>query len=197
MSLKKQFAVTLASVGLGAALIGGGTFAYFNDKEEVNNTFAAGTLDLSVNPEVVFDLDDMKPGDYSIRNYQIENNGTLDIGKVYLSTDYTVVDANNNNGSEDLGEHLFVEFKWNWDNGTIPVFNKSMAELKALTGSDRPNIAEAYFAATGTHLPPGDLDDIIVGISFRDNGADQNVFQGDELKVKWGFEATQTEGEAK
>ncbi|MGC5325279.1 TasA family protein [Brevibacillus sp. SYSU BS000544] len=197
MSLKKQFALTLASVGLGAALIGGGTFAYFSDTAEVNNTFAAGTLDLAVNPSVVFDITDMKPGDWANRIYTIENNGTLDIGSVYLTTEYNVTDAKGDNGNADLGDHIYVNVKWNLDNGTFPVFNKSFSELKALTGSDRPNIAEAYFTATGTHLPPGDLDDIIVQVEFRDNGQDQNVFQGDKLDVKWKFEATQTDGEEK
>lgn len=196
MNLKKQFALTLASVGLGAALIGGGTFAYFNDTEEVNNTFAAGTLDLSVDPSVVFNLENLKPGDWSTRAYQISNNGTLDIHDVYLSTEVTETDANGDNGGESLAEHIYVNFKWNIDNGSVPVFDLSLAELQALTGDDRPNIAEAYWAATGTDLPPGDLDNVLVQIEFRDNGEDQNKFQGDSIEVKWTFEATQGEGEA-
>ncbi|WP_134685515.1 TasA family protein [Brevibacillus migulae] len=196
MNLKKQFALTLASVGLGAALIGGGTFAYFSDTAEVNNTFAAGTLDLSVDPTVVFDLENMKPGDWSTRAYSIINDGTLDIGNVYLSTEVTETDAKGDNGGESLDEHIYVNFKWNIDNGSVPVFDMSLAELKEKTGTDRPNIAEAWWAATGTDLPPGDLDDILVQIEFRDNGENQNKFQGDSIQVKWTFEATQGEGEA-
>lgn len=38
------------TAALGLSLIGGGTFAYFSDSETTNNTFAAGTLDLAVEP---------------------------------------------------------------------------------------------------------------------------------------------------
>ena len=50
MSLKKKLGLGIASAVLGISLIGGGTFAYFSDTEVSNNTFAAGTLDLAVNP---------------------------------------------------------------------------------------------------------------------------------------------------
>ncbi len=196
MSLKKQFAMTLASVGLGAALIGGGTFAYFSDTETVSNSFAAGTLDLSVSPKVVFDIENMKPGDWAYREYNIANNGTLDIKNVYLTTNYTVTDANSNN-TDDFGKHLRVNVKWNYDNGEVVVLHKTLAELKALTGSSRPDLAEAYWHATGHHLPPGDVDTLGVVMEFVDNGGDQNQFQGDSAKVTWKLDATQTAGEEK
>ena len=47
MGLKKKLGLGVASMALGASLIGGGTFAYFNDTETASgNTFAAGTIDL-------------------------------------------------------------------------------------------------------------------------------------------------------
>ena len=52
----------VASAALGLSLIGGGTFAYFSDKEVSNNTFAAGTLDLALNPKTIVDIKDLKPG---------------------------------------------------------------------------------------------------------------------------------------
>ena len=61
MSLKKKLGMGVASA-LGLALIGGGTFAFFSDKEVSNNTFAAGTLDLTLNPKTLVDIKDLKPG---------------------------------------------------------------------------------------------------------------------------------------
>ncbi len=55
--------------------------------------FAAGTLDLSVNPEVVINVDNIKPGDEMERGFQLVNKGTLAIGDVKLLTDYSVIDA--------------------------------------------------------------------------------------------------------
>ena len=62
MSLKKKLGMGVASAALGLSLIGGGTFAYFSDKEVSNNTFAAGTLDLALNPKTIVDIKDLKPG---------------------------------------------------------------------------------------------------------------------------------------
>ena len=51
MSIKKKLAMGIATGALAVSMIGGGTYAYFNDVETSENTFAAGTLDLAVNPE--------------------------------------------------------------------------------------------------------------------------------------------------
>ncbi|MFS0558144.1 TasA family protein [Brevibacillus sp. 179-C9.3 HS] len=194
MNLKKQFAVTLASVGLGAALIGGGTFAYFSDQEKVENTFAAGTLDLAVSPSVVFDLKHMKPGDKAKRSYKITNNGTLDIQNVFLTSKYTVTDANNNNAGEDLGKHLRVNIIYNIDNRDTIVWSDTLAELQSKQGKDRPDLLKSLFERTGELLKPKEIDDIRVEIEFVENDKDQNVFQGDSVKLDWTFDATQTKG---
>src|SRR5699024_11258352 len=65
-----------------------------------NNTFAAGSLDLSVNPETIVNIDNLKPGDEVTREFDISNEGTLDITKVLLDTSYTVDDANGDNTGE-------------------------------------------------------------------------------------------------
>lgn len=83
MSLKKQFAVTLASVGLGAALIGGGTFALFtSEAQNTGNTFAAGSVEVSLDkPDgtLYFDVKDIAPGDTGSRTVTVRNGGTLQL----------------------------------------------------------------------------------------------------------------------
>src|SRR5690606_22194376 len=111
---KKKLGMGIASAALGIALVGGGTFAYFSDTEVSNNKFAAGTLDLAVNPSVVIDVDNLKPGDVMVREFLLENNGTLDISKVDLSTAYTVFGDHDNNG-DDFGKHIKVLFLENAD----------------------------------------------------------------------------------
>ena len=90
MTIKKQLSMGLMSAVLGVSLIGGGTYAYFSDSVVTQNTFAAGTLDLSVNPTQLINVDNIKPGDSFLRDFELVNNGSLDIGKVLLETDYTV-----------------------------------------------------------------------------------------------------------
>ena len=46
-----------------------------------------------MNPEVVINVDNLKPGDEMERGFQLVNKGTLAIGDVKLLTDYSVIDA--------------------------------------------------------------------------------------------------------
>src|SRR5690625_5248717 len=108
MNIKKQLGIGIMSAALGISLIGGGTFAYFSDSETTENTFAAGTLDLSAEPTEIINVDNIKPGDSMVRTFELHNDGSLDISRVYLDTEYTVDDAEGNN-TEDFGEHIEVE----------------------------------------------------------------------------------------
>ena len=47
-----------------------------------------------------------------IRTFELQNNGTLDIEKVLLETNYSVIDAKNDN-TDDFGKHIEVEFLYN------------------------------------------------------------------------------------
>ncbi|MDF2679299.1 MAG: Spore coat-associated protein [Brevibacillus sp.] len=93
MNIKKQFALSLASVGVGAALLSGGTYAWFNSTAAIsNNEFEAGTLDMEVAAvngyQIKFDLQDLKPGDYMTRRFDIKNTGSLDIKEVLLQLNF-------------------------------------------------------------------------------------------------------------
>src|SRR5690625_3846617 len=129
MGIKKQLGMGMATAALGLTLIGGGTFAYFSDNEETNNTFAAGTLDLSAEPTEIIEVDNMAPGDSMIRDFELQNSGTLDIGTVYLETDYTYSDTE----GDDFGEHIEVEFLYNADNLDEVIYQTTLAELQDMT----------------------------------------------------------------
>lgn len=90
MSIKKKIGMGVASAALGLSLVGGGTWAAFNDTASINNHFAAGVLDLKVmaNSEtepINIDLSNMKPGDSVERIFNLTNIGTLAIKEVLLS----------------------------------------------------------------------------------------------------------------
>ncbi|PEX91729.1 TasA family protein [Bacillus cereus] len=199
MSLKKKLGMGVASAVLGLSLIGGGTFAYFSDKEVSENTFAAGTLDLSIDPQVIIDVDKIKPGDQIERDFHLINSGTLKIKDVHLLTDYTVTDAKGDNGNADFGDHVKVEFLWNIDKNTVPVWETTLSELKQATADGNlPDLVEKGVVNwEGNGLAPGKDDTFYVKFIFEDNGEDQNVFQGDTLKLNWTFNANQTKGKEK
>src|SRR5699024_8066848 len=193
MSFKKKLSKSMLTAALGFSLMGGGTYAYFSDTVETNNTFAAGSLDLSVNPETIVNIEDLKPGDEISREFTISNEGSLDINKVLLDTSYTVDDADGDN-TKDFGEHIKVTILYNQANATVEVMETTLKELS----EQQPDIT-AIDEYGGTQAPdglePGDTDKIIVLFEFVDNGEDQNQFQGDALQLKWKFAAEQTDGD--
>ena len=196
MSLKKKLGMGVASAALGLSLIGGGTFAYFSDKEVSNNTFAAGTLDLTLDPTTLVDIKDLKPGDKVKKEFLLKNSGSLAIKDVQLATKYTVNDFKNDNAGEDFGQHIKVNFIWNWDKQSEPVYETTLAELQ----KENPDVlAKAIFApewGENGGLAAGTEDYLWVEFEFEDKG-DQNKFQGDSLNLEWTFNAHQGEGEAK
>lgn len=195
MGIKKKLGMGIMSGALGLTLITGGTFAYFSSAAETNNTFAAGTLDLSVNPTAIVDVDNLKPGDSMTRTFELINNGSLDIEKVTLETAYTIVDAQGDN-SEDFGEHIEVEFLYNADKFDEVIYETTLAELAEMT-PEAVNESIFYPFLGDKGLPVDTLDDLIVKFNFVDSGEDQNQFQGDSLQLEWTFIAQQTPGEQK
>ncbi|ENH98410.1 spore coat-associated protein [Gracilibacillus halophilus YIM-C55.5] len=201
MSLKKKLGLGIGSAALGLALVSGGTYAYFSDQEQTNNTFASGTLDLSVDPTTIIDVENLKPGDWMNRSFDLINDGSLDISSVNLLTDYTVTDANGDN-VEDFGDHLRVNFFWNDDKSTLGplspdqvAFQTTLSELKDMDPDTVANEIFLPWTEEPAGLEVGDSDTLYVQFEFVDNGEDQNEFQGDALELEWTFEAQQTEGE--
>ena len=195
MGLKKQLVTGVASAILGISLIGGGTYAYFSDSETTENTFAAGSLDLAVEPTTLIDVEDIKPGDTITRDFELQNSGSLKIQKVLLETDYEVDDAEGDN-TEDFGDHIQVTFLYNADKMDEVIYETSLSELRDM---EPEAVSEEVFNEILGEggLEPGDEDDLVVEFEFVDNGEDQNQFQGDKLELEWTFNALQEDGEEK
>ncbi|WP_099159092.1 CalY family protein [Virgibacillus ndiopensis] len=195
MGLKKQLGMGIMSAALGLSLIGGGTYAFFSSSETTNNTFAAGTLDLAVEPTTLIEVENLKPGDWVIRDFELQNSGTLDIEKVTLNTNYDVTDTNGDN-TEDFGKYIEVEFLYNADKLDEVIYKTTLDQLKEMSPEAiNEHIFYPNFGEKG--LPAGSLDDFVVKFNFVDDGQDQNQFQGDSLQLEWTFNAQQTAGEEK
>ncbi|WP_045518907.1 TasA family protein [Neobacillus niacini] len=191
MGFTQKITKGVMTAALGMSLIGGGTFAYFSDAVETQNTFAAGNLDLGMNPNAVVNISNIKPGDEIYREFTLENNGTLQIGKVLLDTKYTVEDAKSDN-TDDLAKHIKVTIMYNTSSATNTVVETTLYDLQ----NQQPDVTKIDVLAGGPKpdgIIPGDKEKIFVLFEFIDNGEDQNQFQGDNLQVDWTFNA-QTEG---
>jgi len=195
MSLKKKLGLGAASAALGLALIGGGTYAYFNDTAQTTSKFANGTLDLNANPSTIIDVKDLKPGDWMNRSFKLENKGSLDIAKILLKTDYSVIDAKGDNAGEDFGKHIRVNFLLNGDKGDDVIFWTTLDKLKTMTPDAIENsIWIPWLEERGGKLAAGTSDTLYVQYEFVENGLDQNKFQGDSLNLTWTFDGKQGAG---
>jgi len=198
MSIKQKLAMGILTGGLAISMIGGGTYAYFNDVETSTNTFAAGTLDLAVNPETIINVGNIKPGDWMYRNFKLENNGTLDISKVLLTTEFTESVAG-------FGDHIVVEFLINEDKSSLlgpsnVIDSMTLTQLANMTEDAVKNESPKWFGWQGgenSGLKAGSKDNLHVMFRFKDNKDDQNAYQGANLELKWSFDAKQTAGSAK
>lgn len=203
MSIKAKLAMGIATGALAVSMIGGGTYAYFNDTETTTNTFAAGTLDLRVNPTTIISVDNLKPGDKMNRTFDLINDGTLDISKVLIHTKYSQIGG----GSEDFGKHIKVNYLKNPQKGSIldptnVIESKTLYELSTMT----PDAVERFYTYVwsvlyGEHSGLSadktnnkNIDKLNVQFEFVDNGEDQNDLQNASLELEWKFVAEQTGG---
>lgn len=174
-------AIATAMVGLG--LIGGGTFAFFNATEGTENTFATGLIDLGIDKETIIKIKDIVPGDTLNGNFTLSNDGTVDMEEVVLHTDYEIIDKQKPNKGDDLGDHIKVVFVKKANGKEAVISNKTLSELK-----NNPATLLKTFSTESND------EKFEVRFEFVDNGENQNHFQGDELELKWEFEAKQRDG---
>ena len=198
MSLKKKLAMGIATGALAVSMIGGGTYAYFNDVETSVNQFAAGTLDLGLNPTSIIEVDNLKPGDWMNRTFKLENNGSLDISKIFLTTEYTESVAG-------FADHIMVDFLRNEDKGGIlgssnVIVSKSLSELASMSPDAVKNVSPTFFGfqdGEKSGIKAGTKDNMFVKFRFNENNQDQNAYQAATLELRWTFDAQQTKGQSR
>ncbi len=150
--------LSLMTIVLVCALVGGGVYAYFSDTEtSTGNTFVAGTLDLNLdggNTNVVkFTVSDVKPGDSGNGTWTVTNvgsiDGYLDLESISVTegigttTDPELADESTQADTNQLGNyllgHLFIDTNndGNWDAGETDIFatNASPAAINTIAAS--------------------------------------------------------------
>lgn len=189
MKLAKSIALTVASVAIGSALIGGGTMAYFSGQAtSENNTFAAGSISLAAgttNTLAAQTLDLKVPGDTGSYKWGIKNSGTNAIKK--LSFDLTAAATENVAPNVDFANSIIVtSFK----------FNNTSINLDSLKGADgQVSLRELSDAAAllingTTDIATGNAEHTVqLDVKFQDTGAPQNELQSAKQKFSFTLEA--------
>jgi spore coat-associated protein N len=163
MTIKKKLGLGVASAALGLSLIGGGTWAAFNDTGAINNHFAAGTLDLGVvansaTEPINIDLTNMKPGDSVERKFKLTNKGTLAIKEVLLSGSASgfAQGGGSNASMDDFLDQFQIDFfrvdRNPSGTSTTSVFGGGGITLKQLVNEsyDFNAVKDVYEATDGT-----------------------------------------------
>ncbi|WP_373893400.1 TasA family protein [Virgibacillus natechei] len=183
MNIKNRIMMCVVTAVLGLGLIGGGTYAYFNDTKATQNTFATGELDLGINKETIIDIPDIIPGETVDGKFELTNDGTVDMSEVVLHSTYEVTDNNKANDGDDLGEHIQVEF-----------LDRANEEGDVISETTLSELTENPVKILDEFPADSKPEQFNVQFKFVDNGENQNHFQGNELELTWEFVAKQTEG---
>ncbi|WP_409252199.1 TasA family protein [Bacillus sp. SCS-153A] len=163
MGLKKRLGAAALATGIGAAAIGGGTFALFGAQaSNTGNTFTAGTVsveDLTGNGNVFSSssiVANLAPGDAETGTITVKNNGNLE---AWVAIDSVLGNGNtvHNDGTGDL--------------------------------FDGPTPVTLNFDSTAVKLAPGAQTTFNVSYSFP-LGAN-NEYQGADGEVKVNVKAVQ------
>ncbi|MCK4369036.1 MAG: SipW-dependent-type signal peptide-containing protein [Dehalococcoidales bacterium] len=199
----KRILMSLMTVALVSALIGGGVFAYFSDVEtSTGNTFTAGTLDLNLdggNTNVVkFTVSDVKPGDSGGGSWTVANVGSiagyLDLESISVSeaigttTDPEEADEPTGVDTIQLGTylmvHLFVDTNNNgsWDAGEADIFGTDAAPAAINTIAASYALDLSLAATGGTNY--------ITLVWSVGTGTDNRI-QGDSVTLDITFELQQ------
>ncbi|MDY7222688.1 CalY family protein [Halalkalibacterium halodurans] len=210
MTIKRKVGMAVITAAVGVSLLGGGTYAWFNDVETIESSFASGTIDLGVDPTIVFDVNNLKPGDHMTRKFTITNNGTLDIHEVLMFTQTEVYKNGKKLKSSDEGAdfatQLRVDFLSNEGKIIPEISGKTLAELESQSGNIADNYRRWLIWESGKKdLPVGHTDRLKMKITFvptderKEDSREfvQNKYQGLTLKVTHELEATQKPGQAR
>ncbi|MEH7121930.1 TasA family protein [Bacillus sp. JJ1773] len=207
MSIKKKLGLGVASAALGLSLIGGGTWAAFNDVETMQNRIASGTIDLQIGKQVegAMKVTKLIPGDTMTRQFELQNHGTLNIDKVLLS-----VNPVGQTDPDFLGEFAVTMLNSDGKNLLAGITGTGVRDDNSPYVSIQDVISHANaggFDITNGKLPknpsiPGrDVDIIDITVEFVNKEAKdaagkyvQNKYQGKVAEFRFVFEATQEAG---
>jgi len=160
----KKILLSLSIITAVAAIVIGGTFAYFSDVETSNgNVFTAGTLDLKTNDAdgvtATWVLADMAPGGASVTGSMVlKNTGTVAGDHVEISVVNTPIE-------NAINEPECVAYGGTWTGTCSVTFLDGVAGRNDID----KKLKITAMTYTGTSLIPADLNTICGGVAYDAN----------------------------
>jgi spore coat-associated protein N len=209
MGVKKKLGLGLASAALGLSLVGGGTFAYFNDTSTLHNAFASGTLKLDLanypnsNWPINFDLSNIQPGGSWERTFVLQNKGSLNIGDTFMAV--KALAGSDAGLLNSLTVSYFVDVTPPVvdpnapDAGYLLLNSQDITLQEAIDGQFAGKIKTQYIKDGKLNLTPlgvaaGADNRFRMIIKFPETNVPQNDLQGKTVKVDFNFDARQVIG---
>jgi spore coat-associated protein N len=180
MKIKNKLFMSMLLGLIGLILVTGGVSAYFTNVVSTTNSIKTGALELGVNKDTIFQIENIVPGETQVTEFELTNDGSVDMQDVILHTSYETTDHGEPNHGEDLADYIMVDLLVNENGEDVRVFEKTLAELE----NESETIATDF-------LVDDPVKEYTIEFTFIDNGEDQSHLQGDELEVHWEFETTQ------
>jgi len=198
--MKKQILFSILTIGIMAAFLSGGTFAYFIDTEtSSNNTFTAGTLDITLSSWGSWDFpfDNMAPGDITdLQRKLITSTGTLtpDHLEIQITTSNFIDGGIGPGNDEDAFEKQIEVTRLHIQNKGGGGFNNL---LSLITDDDGDGVISLYDLEEY-----GVIDDIsltnnemVFKVEFKFVTNAGNEYQGDSIDIDFAFGAAQVTGQ--
>ncbi len=191
---------------IGFALLVGvsGGLAYFHDSAGTTGSFQAGTLELDVSSEGMWDmdldhwedesedglitmaLDDVKPGDYGFLNVGVQVVGNSAYGQIVLENVFV---------ENDLDEALKIDAEWWNEEESEPIceMNDLAVDNKyiPLPGTSSDYYVDIEPCDTIPALEPGKEYVLVIEVEFPIGLDNVNQYQGGQLEFNLGIEVEQ------
>ena len=144
MGLKTKLAMAMATSAAGAAMIAGGSFAYFNESvSNTSNTFTAGSITLTPGGSwnSTANLSNLAPGDNgTLGNVTLTNSGSLD--------EWVELEVSSNGGNL---------FSTSYNGDVYPLQVTYTASVTALSNHALPSLSSPIDGVTFSSFVPTDL----------------------------------------
>jgi len=211
--MKSRLLISVLVIALAAAMIGGGTMAWFTAKDDAPvNEFTAGTVMIQAGEEFVWgeDMDNVNPGDCFAKCIQVYNTGTKDIELRLEDVGFEVDIDWTDDGwlAENFAALCFGEDNYNDIGALETAYNNGEFENPAFIApcpdsgwameyvKENGEIVGFNFYYTDGPIAPGDSVELCAVVAF-DGELMNNVWQAADWKqINGVFEAVQASNNA-
>jgi predicted ribosomally synthesized peptide with SipW-like signal peptide len=198
LSRAQKVLLSLATVGVAAALAGAGTWATFTSSATANQSVSSGTVVIALGTtgtsanRLTVNATDVAPGDTIQRAVDLNNTGSLSLSGVALTTVATtssLLDTDATNGLQMVVDRCSVAWT---EAGTAPAYTYTCSGTTSSVVASRPVVGSNLAMSNLTATAPGATDHLRVTLSLPTTA--DNTFQGKSSTISYTFTATQRAG---